>query len=136
MNLNLRHIEREGYQSLDLLSDVGGIWAILSSVFASVLTFLNYNNFDTFMASRLFKIKKENTENIKYDNYSEQSNYFTPPKFDNLKQYTMKVLPRRLVCCKKSRKERAIAKAIKEMDDEIDIIEMIKSRRYFKEALR
>ena len=88
------------------------------------------------MASRLFKIKKENTENIKYDNYSEQSNYFLPPKFDNLKQYAMHVLPPKLVCCKKSRKERAIAKAIKEMDDEIDIIEMIKSRRYFKEALR
>ena len=88
------------------------------------------------MASRLFKIKKKNTENIKYDNYSEQSYYFSPPKFDNLKQYAMHVLPPKLVCCKKNRKERAIAKAIKKMDDEIDIIEMIKSRRYFKEALR
>ena len=135
LNLNLRHIEREGYQSLDLLSDVGGIWAILSGVFSALLTVLNFNNLDTFMASRLFKIKKENADVVKYENYSEQSNYFSPPKFDNLKQYAMRVLPQKLVCCKQSRKERAIAKAIKAMDDEIDIIEMIKSRRYFKGAL-
>ena len=48
----------------------------------------------------------------------------------------MHILPKKLVCCKKNRKERAIAKAIKEMDDEIDIIEMIKSRRFFKKAFR
>ena len=34
------------------------------------------------------------------------------------------------------RKERAINKAIKKMDKEIDIIEMIKSRRFFKLAFR
>ena len=48
----------------------------------------------------------------------------------------MHVLPQKLVCCKKSRQDIAIEKAIREMDDEIDIIEMIKSRRFFKTAFR
>ena len=71
MNLGVHQISREGYHALDLLSDVGGIWAILTGAFSVVLAKLNFNHFDTFMASRLFKIKKENAENIKYESYSE-----------------------------------------------------------------
>ena len=36
------------------------------------------------------------------------------------------MMPKKLVCCKKSRKERGIEKAIRELDKETDIIEMIK----------
>ena len=64
MNMNKQQIKREGYSSLDLLSDVGGIQAILTTCFASILAMLNYNNFDAFMASRLFKIKKKNKDQI------------------------------------------------------------------------
>ena len=49
MNMNRQQIKREGYSALDLLSDVGGIQAILTTFFASILAMLNYNNFDAFM---------------------------------------------------------------------------------------
>ena len=62
MNLDQLSIERQIYSSLELISDIGGIQAILLSLFGSILSVFNYNNFDTFLASRLFKLKKPQNE--------------------------------------------------------------------------
>ena len=51
-------ILRHGYTILDLLSDMGGMYSLLISFFGLLLALFNYKYFDTFMASRLFKIKK------------------------------------------------------------------------------
>ena len=48
----------------------------------------------------------------------------------------MDTLPKRLVCCKKTRKQIGIQKAIEAMNFEIDIIEMIKKGRYVNMALK
>ena len=48
----------------------------------------------------------------------------------------MDTLPRKILCCKKDRKEKGIAKAIEAMNFEIDIIEMIKKGRYVNMALK
>ena len=97
---------------------------------------INYNHFDTFMASRLFKLKKEDDNSVDYKSYFDRSNFFTPSKCGNIRAYFMDCCPARCVCCKKSRKELGIKNSIAAMNQEIDIIEMIKSRRYFKLALR
>ena len=45
-----------------MLSDVGGIQGLLTSVCLAIIGVWNYNNFDSYMASRLYKIKdKKNT---------------------------------------------------------------------------
>ena len=62
MNLNQLSINRQIYSSLELISDIGGIQAILLSLFGFILSVFNYNNFDTFLASRLFKLKKPKRE--------------------------------------------------------------------------
>ena len=46
------------------------------------------------------------------------------------------MLPRKLVCCKRNRTEKGIQQAIKNMEKETDIIEMIKLMRFFKLAIR
>ena len=51
-------ILRHGYTIFDLLSDMGGMYSLLISFFGLLLALFNYKHFDTFMASRLFKIKK------------------------------------------------------------------------------
>ena len=48
----------------------------------------------------------------------------------------MDILPRRLVCCTRNRTEKGIQQAIKNMEKETDIIEMIKLMRFFKLAIR
>ena len=59
MSLDKLDIERENYSILDVLSDAGGIQSILTAAFSAIIAVLNYKYFDTFMASRLFKLKKE-----------------------------------------------------------------------------
>ena len=59
MNLDKIAIERHGYTFLDMLSDCGGVQSILVSMFSCSLIILNHEHFDTFMASKLFKIKKK-----------------------------------------------------------------------------
>ena len=57
MDLNLYTVERAGYNILDLLSNVGGILALLMTFFSDILTVFNYKNFDNIMASQFYKLK-------------------------------------------------------------------------------
>ena len=93
MNLDQTYIIRNGYTILDLLSDIGGIQSILRDLFNVILAFLNYNHMVTFMASKLFKIKKKQSEEVKNSSYFERSSFFTPSKISNLKEYMMDLLP-------------------------------------------
>ena len=54
---------RKCYNILDLLSEVGGMIGILLVFFSSVVSCFNYNNFDNYMVSRLFKVKKIDAKN-------------------------------------------------------------------------
>ena len=65
MNLDLEIIQRNGYTILDLLSDVGGILEISSIVITYFLAFWNYNYFENFLVTRLFKLEKENLDEEK-----------------------------------------------------------------------
>ena len=124
-------LERRAYTFLDVLSDCGGIQAVLISLLSGFLSVINYSHFDSYMASRLFKIKKEDADTVQYKSYFDKSNFFFPPKTGNIKACYMNHMPKCAVCCKKDRKQRGIHKSIQALNNEIDIIEMIKSRRYF-----
>ena len=58
LDLDRRFIMRKIYGFLDLLAEVGGMINILMVFFSSVVSCFNYNNFDNYMVSRLFKIRK------------------------------------------------------------------------------
>ena len=62
MNLSVKNVERAGYSFFDLLSDVGGMQGLLISCCGTILGVLNYNNFDNYLASRLYKIKDKPTK--------------------------------------------------------------------------
>ena len=49
-------VMRNGYTLLDILSDIGGMYSILVTGFGVFLALFNFNHFDTYMTSRLFKI--------------------------------------------------------------------------------
>ena len=55
--MNKYAVERSGYTILDLLSDIGGIEAILFSFFAVIISVFNYKNFANTLASKFYKIK-------------------------------------------------------------------------------
>ena len=134
--LDLHQISREHFSVLDLMGDIGGVQAILISFFQFILFFLNYRYFDSYMASKLYKIKKPEDEEQKSKTHFERSDFFKPGKWRNLCNYMQDSLPDWLKCCKETRQERAIKKAITEMDKEINIIDIVKSRRFTNLALR
>ena len=58
MNLDLIKYERRVSTISDLMSEVGGFFGLLI-MFGSILAKLwNFNSFDNFLVSRLYKIKK------------------------------------------------------------------------------
>ena len=56
MNMNLKMVARDGYTILDFLSDIGGILGLLVSGMTYALVLWNYNYFENFMVTRLFKL--------------------------------------------------------------------------------
>lgn len=59
MNMDMNSIDRVGYNFIDMLSDIGGIQTIVMTTFALILSILNHNYFDSYMAQRLYKLDKE-----------------------------------------------------------------------------
>ena len=55
MNLDLGVIQRESYNFLDVLSDIGGMQSIIITTFSLLIGIWNYKHFDSYMASKLFK---------------------------------------------------------------------------------
>ena len=58
MNMNLKMIARDGYTILDFLSDIGGILGLLISGITYILVSWNYNYFENFLVTRLFKLQR------------------------------------------------------------------------------
>ena len=59
MNLDLTVISREGYTILDFISDIGGMQVMIFSFLAVVLTFWNYNYFDDYLITKLFRLQQK-----------------------------------------------------------------------------
>lgn len=57
-DLNMNAFERTVYTSFDFLSDLGGLSGILVSGFWIFVNAWNYNSFDNYMVTNLFKMKK------------------------------------------------------------------------------
>ena len=77
MNLDLLKYERRVSNLSDLMSDVGGFFGLFV-MFGSVSAKLwNFNSFDNFLVSRLYKIKKP-TEKL-----NEETSYFDKSDFIN-----------------------------------------------------
>ena len=54
---DVQSIERMAYTTFDMLSDVGGLLGIMVIISRGAIAIWNFNSFDNFLVSRLFKIK-------------------------------------------------------------------------------
>ena len=110
LNLNLKVLERKNYTVLDVLSDVGGVYSVLFAVFSALINVCNYNNFDNFMAKRLYKLKKNNHTESDLDQSkdddsmssaddSEKYETLKPTKYCNWAEYLYSKLPKKCRFC-------------------------------------
>ena len=56
LNLDQTVVTRNGYTILDVLSDMGGFQRVLYSFFSFIAYILNMSNFDSYLASKLYKL--------------------------------------------------------------------------------
>ena len=95
---------------LDLLSDIGGLQGILTAIAISLLSVFNYNHFENYLVSRLYKLAKSDSHDwIKYRRHSDRATHLPVNKVRNARDWCIeRVLPSKLVCCKMNRRERAM----------------------------
>ena len=86
-----------------MLSGVGGIQSALYAGFALILSFFNYNNFSSHLASKFYKFIKDEDENKTTSNkgdrrylYKKKERFgsLVPTKTGNLKEFFMEKLPK------------------------------------------
>ena len=63
MNRDQLVIARSGYTFLDYLSDIGGMQGMLISGVGYFITIWNFNMLDNHMVTRLFKMKRPDSDN-------------------------------------------------------------------------
>lgn len=142
MNLDLATLARSGYTPLDVLSDVGGIQSILISALGIFIGILNYNNFDNFMVSQLFKIQRPPMGRARQDldpatDGVQAAQLLQPTLFLNTYEWLYDLTPSftKCRCCRKTRKLREFELARMKLARETSIIEIVRSRRLIYKAL-
>lgn len=133
MNLDMVEIHRVGYTFLDYLSDIGGMQVLLLGGIHYFLAFWNYQFFDNYLVTRLYKLEKEKVSEKRGRSYFNRSTFMKPTPLYNPKEWFRTHLPKFLVCkcCHPNRQEKGFAKARALLLNEVNIIEIIKTRRYF-----
>ena len=136
MDMSRIDFTRSRYTIFDMLSDVGGLSGIFFSVFTVFMAVWNFNSFDNYMVTHLFKAKFEESQidsksSKTKDQGQSQSEFYPSNRCPNFKDYFLSCVPSCLLCCKQSRREKAFTKARDKLEKEMNIIELIKSQRYF-----
>ena len=106
---------------------IGGLYAVLVVIISAMLQLCNYNHFDNFVASRLFKIKESHGPS------KVTEHHFNPSKFGNVCQL---VIDNLLCCIGKSDHQRALERARNQLHSEMNVVELVRALRYFKLACR
>ena len=62
-DLNMYRIDREAYNTLDWLGDIGGLKEALSLIFLAIISVFNYNALENYMVTQLYRgeTKKDKT---------------------------------------------------------------------------
>ena len=131
-NLDITVLERNVYTILDVLSQVGGLASALVSLVVGIIGLMNYNHLESYMASKVFKIYEDNSDK----HSSSNSQAITFSTWGNITECLTDALPSRLVCCKKTKRQRVIKKARVALSEEMDILELVKSMRFLKLAFK
>ena len=94
----------------------------------------NYNNFDNYMVSRLFKVHRPDKNN-QHLSHLEQ---MRPTKFLNIYEWVLDFTPSIFRCkgCRKIQRMQEFARAREKLALEVNIIEIVRSRRLIYRAMK
>lgn len=92
MNLNQLVIARDGYTSLDFISDIGGMQGMLISGAAMLLAIWNYHYMENFLVTKLYRLSEENEDGAGLKAKKKELVLKSLP-FRNLSDYICEKLP-------------------------------------------
>ena len=135
-NLDQEVIMRETDTILDVLADVGGFAEVLGFTCALILEVFNHRYLEQVLASKLFneaspsEDKKLLGSKKRTHGDLEVRELYVPKKWACCRFLIDCFGCRRISCCKRSRRLEATFRARKALKREIDIVELIRVRRY------
>ena len=134
---DLDKVRRVYYNFLDAVSDIGGIMAVIGFCISMWLSIWNFKHMDNYIVSQLFRSPESTTAPICVNGSTAMGEPIIVKRYSNFLEYILSLLPATcLRCRKKNRNQRRLEKARALMNAEINLIEIVKSRRYFQEALK
>ena len=136
-SLDLLVIARAGYTVLDLISDIGGILGILMSAAGTFLFAWCYNSFDNYMVTKLYRVAdSQMAEDDETKGASAGHKNLKKEPWRDLKEFLKSITPSCLWCCGQSRTDRSFEIGRAMLECETNIVQIIKSRRFFAEAMQ
>ena len=106
---------------------------MMVSLIGFFMAFWNFNNFDNFIVTTLFMLEKSQNER----RFMKDADLMLQRKLSNQRECIRTLIPCcfRFERCSLSRTERALKLGRERLEQETNIIEIIKARRFFQSAL-
>ena len=104
-NLDLTKLERRVATLSDLMSDVGGFFGLLVMFGRVFSRAWNFNSFDNYLVSRLYKVIKPNDQIENGTSYFEKSDFLTKSKMPQCLTFFCRLRTRKEIAMNKAREK-------------------------------
>ena len=139
-DLNLYRVDREAYNMLDWLGDIGGLKEALTIILSFIFVVFNYHTFEDYLVSHLYKSETSRDRAARrMKNGSEQrslnlqkypGNDLEPDKVNCLYQRFHDACS--CCCSRRSKHYKLFEKGREDLENEIDIVEFLKNFRMLR----
>ena len=102
-NLDLTKLERRVTTLSDLMSDVGGFFGLLVMFGRTFSRLWNFNSFNNFLVSRLYKIMKPSEKVEEQTSYFERSEFLTRSNMPQCLTFLCRLRTRKEIAMNKAR---------------------------------
>ena len=138
-DLNLYRVDREAYNLLDWLGDIGGLKEALTIILTFIFTLFNYHTFQDYLVSSLYREETQKDKAARRAKGADVDKSLHLQKFEghDLQPDKVNCLMQRIhdsdwaICCckRKSKHYKLLEKGRKNFENEIDIVQFIQNFR-------
>ena len=109
---------------------------MLAGAVALFVAIWNYNLFGNYMIERLYKHEKKDAKEKKYSSWDDRGDLMRPRCCAWFKEWICDKLPSCCQCCMSHPRDKAFAMGREKYEEETNIIEITRQRRYFNMAFK
>ena len=132
MNRDVITVNRQVYNSIMLLGNVGGLFGLFVSVSATILGITNYQKSDNLLVSDLFRTTaqapRRQEDKAAAPQQLTQQHLLKPSHQSSFKEYMQASLPprcRRSKCLRQSKEDKYFERARERLTQELDLVKLL-----------